>query len=86
MRILPKLGVTAATVMCSAGLILPFASPASSSTACAAPKGGSCQHAVHHKAGHRKAEHHSKGEHHSRHHEHHKSCHEHHHDDHEQDD
>lgn len=77
MRFLPKLGLTAATVMASAGLLLPFAGPAGAATACTAPKGGSCQHvvhhAVHHKAVHRKAVHHGKGEHHKpcRHHEHH---------------
>jgi len=86
MRFMPKLGLTAATVFASAGLLLPFAGSAGASTACVAPKAGSCQqHTVRH-AVHRKAEHHSKGEHHSKSehhakHEHHQRCrhHEHHH-------
>ena len=80
MRILPKLGLTAATVVASAGLLAPLAGQANASTLCRAPKGGSCQHAVHH-AAHHKATHHGNGGHHGRHHEHHKRCHHDHHDD-----
>jgi hypothetical protein len=87
LSLITRVSLAVAALFASAGLLLPFASSASASTACTAPKGSSCEHAVRH-AVHKAVRH---AEHHARHHEgdhgdHHKRCHHHGHGDHEDDD